>query len=167
MYSSLLANESRNHVEISPESDIILKHIAERLEETGGFGLIMDYGHVGDKGDTFRAFKDHKLHDPLIDPGTADLTADVNFKEVKRILEQDEKLITFGPIEQGAFLQHMGAENRLEMLLENSDEPQKDILKSGLDMLINPEKMGKRFKFLSFFPHVLKSHLKKFPVSGF
>lgn len=26
-----------------------------------------------------KAFKSHKLHDPLIDPGTADLTADVDF----------------------------------------------------------------------------------------
>jgi NADH dehydrogenase [ubiquinone] 1 alpha subcomplex assembly factor 7 len=51
---AMRGEDERNQVEISPESELILKHIAERLEEFGGFGLIMDYGHVGDKGDTFR-----------------------------------------------------------------------------------------------------------------
>lgn len=54
LYSTLRPDEKRSQVEISPETDAILKHIAERLEEFGGFGLIMDYGHFGEKGDTFR-----------------------------------------------------------------------------------------------------------------
>lgn len=57
LYGTLRAEENRDHVEVSPESDLILKHIAERIEEFGGFGLIMDYGHVGEKGDTFRVRK--------------------------------------------------------------------------------------------------------------
>jgi NADH dehydrogenase [ubiquinone] 1 alpha subcomplex assembly factor 7 len=61
----------------------------------------------------------------------------------------------------------MEAEARLESLLQKCPEDQKEILKSGLDMLVNPEKMGQRFKFLSVFPGVLKKHLQKFPVSGF
>lgn len=54
LYNSHHPADKRRHVEISPESDLILKHIAERLEEFGGFGLIMDYGHAGEKEDTFR-----------------------------------------------------------------------------------------------------------------
>lgn len=61
----------------------------------------------------------------------------------------------------------MEAETRLKYLLENCDESMKESLTSGLDMLMNPEKMGSRFKFLSMFPSVLKEHLTKFPVSGF
>lgn len=167
LYSPLLTNEERTHVEISPESDLILKHIAERLEEYGGFGLIMDYGHMGEKEDTFRAFKNHQLHDPLSNPGTADLTADVDFSNVKRQLEKDNRLITFGPVEQGIFLNEMEAETRLNFLLENCEESEAENLKLGLDMLTNPEKMGSRFKFLSMFPAVLKDHLNKFPVNGF
>lgn len=167
LYSSIRPNEERDHVEISPESDLILSHIAERLESYGGFGLIMDYGHSGNKGDTFRAFKEHKLHDPLVNPGTADLTADVNFSDVKSILELNNRLITFGPVEQGSFLQRMGAYDRLEVLLKNCDESQQESLKSGLDMLIHNDKMGSRFKFLSIFPYVLKDHLEKFAVHGF
>lgn len=61
----------------------------------------------------------------------------------------------------------MEAEARLETLLEKGSDEEKEVLKSGLDMLVNPEKMGKRFKFFSFFPSVLKDHLAKYPVYGF
>lgn len=114
-----------------------------------------------------QAFKEHKLHDPLVDPGNADLTADVDFANMKRILELDDRLITVGPVEQGIFLKNMGAETRLQILLENCDEGQKETLTSGFDMLTNPDQMGSRFKFLSMFPSVLKDHLTKHPVNGF
>lgn len=83
------------------------------------------------------------------------------------MLQANDKLMTFGPVEQGKFLLNMEANVRLEQLLEQSDNDQKEVLKSGFDMLINPEKMGRRFKFLSMFPLVLKDHLTKFPVNGF
>jgi NADH dehydrogenase [ubiquinone] 1 alpha subcomplex assembly factor 7 len=91
----------------------------------------------------------------------------VNFAEMKRTLEHDNKLITFGPVEQGRFLERMGAYERLDILLKSCEESQKEALKTGLEMLINNDKMGARFKFLSFFPHVLKDHMTKFPVHGF
>lgn len=61
----------------------------------------------------------------------------------------------------------MEAAARLENLLANSSDDEKEVLKSGFDMLVNPEKMGSRFKFLSIFPKVLKDHLIKYPVAGF
>lgn len=76
-------------------------------------------------------------------------------------------MITFGPVGQGTFLKKMKAEARLGILLEKCQEDEKEILKSGLDLLMNCDKMGERFKFLSFFPAVLKNHLSKFPVNGF
>lgn len=167
LYSSMRPDEKRNHVEVSPETDLIAQHIADRLENFGGFSLIMDYGHEGDKEDTFRSFKNQQLHDPLVEPGTADLTADVDFANLKQMLEKDSKLITFGPVDQGTFMKRMKAEARLEALLETCRDENKDALRSGLDMLTNPEKMGKRFKFFSSFPRVLEGHLSKFPVNGF
>lgn len=165
--SNMRSDEKRKLIEVSPESDILAEHIANRLETFGGFSLIMDYGHSGEKEDTFRSFKNHKLHDPLIDPGTADLTADVDFANLKRIFEKDSKLTVFGPVEQGLFLKRMNAEARLQTLIESCQKEEIDILKSSLDMLMNPNKMGMRFKFLSLFPRVLENHLKKFPVNGF
>lgn len=71
---------------------MLVKSIAKKIEEYGGLALIADYGHDGESKDSFRAFKKHKLHDPLVEPGSADLTADVDFnalKEVRDIIESD------------------------------------------------------------------------------
>lgn len=57
LFPQLRPEETRNHVEISPLSDLIASNIANRLENDGGFGLVMDYGHFGDKEDTFRVRK--------------------------------------------------------------------------------------------------------------
>lgn len=47
-------DETRDVVELSLEADRILKLIGKKFEQNGGIGLIMDYGHMGEKGDTFR-----------------------------------------------------------------------------------------------------------------
>lgn len=49
-----LLKDSRNHIEYSIEGENILETISKNLKEFGGFALIMDYGHAGEKGDTFR-----------------------------------------------------------------------------------------------------------------
>lgn len=104
----------------------------------------------------------------MIEPGSADLTADVDFKNVKLIAEQNNKLITNGPVEQRDFLKRLGGDTRLEALV-NGARSAEDIesLKSGYDMLTDSSKMGSRFKFFAMFPDVLKDHLKKYPVNGF
>lgn len=160
-------DDSRDCLEYSLETDAIIESMAERIQTDGGISLIMDYGHFGDKTDTFRAFKNHKIHDPLIEPGTADLTADVDFKRIKHIAEKSGQAIAIGPVEQGTFLKRMEGDARLENLLENALPENHSKIKSGYEMLTDPNQMGSRFKFLSLFPSVLKEHLEKYPVSGF
>ncbi|KAK7791807.1 hypothetical protein R5R35_005113 [Gryllus longicercus] len=158
-------NEVRNHVELSISTVLIVQHMASRVEEDGGIVLLADYGHDGSGCDTFRAFRQHKLHDPLVDPGTADLTADVDFSAIRNAAEP--KLITYGPTDQGEFLERMGIKLRLNVLLEQCNDNEKTRLRSSYNMLVDSDKMGKRFKFFAMFPAVLKEHLDKFPVAGF
>lgn len=47
-------NKLPDNVEYSTEVEETVDEIASRLDEYGGFSLIMDYGHSGEKGDTFR-----------------------------------------------------------------------------------------------------------------
>lgn len=115
----------------------------------------------------FQAFKDHKLHDPLLEPGSADLTADVDFNLLKSVAETDNKTICFGPVNQGKFLETLGINLRAEQLHKNASEEEKKAIEFAVKMMTGDDQMGKRFKLLSIFPEVLKNHLDKFSVIGF
>uniref|UniRef100_T1PJ04 Protein arginine methyltransferase NDUFAF7 n=1 Tax=Musca domestica TaxID=7370 RepID=T1PJ04_MUSDO len=162
-----VAGETRTTLEYSLEADRLVGLLADRFESDGGIGLIMDYGHFGEKEDTFRAFKKHALHDPLKSPGTADLTADVDFRQIKTVAEQKNQVVCFGPVEQGVFLDRMEGKARLEALVKNALPENRETIKSAYEMLTHSNHMGARFKFFSMFPAVLKEHLTKFPVNGF
>ncbi|XP_065568547.1 protein arginine methyltransferase NDUFAF7 homolog, mitochondrial-like isoform X1 [Artemia franciscana] len=169
IYSKFLPASSLKEAEISPQSILIARDIARRIHEEGGIALITDYGHNGTKGDTFRGFRNHQLHDPLVDPGTADLTVDVDFSLIKKAVseETDTSVLVYGPITQARFLSGLGIEQRLQRLLQNSSaEVSKDLI-SGYRMLTERDQMGERFKLLAFFPKVLQDHLTKFPPVSF
>lgn len=160
--------EQRNHLEISPQSILLINHLSKFISEYGGFAIIIDYGHMGEKTDTFRAFKDHKLQNPLLNPGTSDLTADVDFSILKQVAEKDSKTICFGPTSQNQFLHNLGIEIRLKQLLKTlpTDQERSNIL-SGYRMITDDKQMGQRFKVLSIFPEVLRTFYEKQPVAGF
>lgn len=145
-------DETRDHVEVCPDAGVIIQELAQRISLTGGAALIADYGHDGTKTDTFRGFCGHQLHDVLIAPGTADLTADVDFSYLRRMSQG--KVASLGPISQQTFLRNMGIDVRLKILLDKSDEPSlREQLLQGYRMLMNPEKMGERFNFFALVPH--------------
>uniref|UniRef100_A0A673T170 Protein arginine methyltransferase NDUFAF7 n=1 Tax=Suricata suricatta TaxID=37032 RepID=A0A673T170_SURSU len=144
-------DETRDHVEVCPEAGVTIQELSQRIARTGGAALIADYGHDGTKTDTFRGFCGHKLHDVLVAPGTADLTADVDFSYLRRMAEG--KVASLGPIKQQTFLKNMGIDVRLKVLLDKSDEPSRQQLLQGYDMLMNPKKMGERFHFFALLPH--------------
>uniref|UniRef100_A0A8D0LBF4 Protein arginine methyltransferase NDUFAF7 n=1 Tax=Sphenodon punctatus TaxID=8508 RepID=A0A8D0LBF4_SPHPU len=169
--------EVRDHVEVCPDAGVLIQRLAHCIEENGGAALIADYGHDGTKTDTFRGFHGHKPHDVLTAPGTADLTADVDFSYLRRMTQG--KTATLGPIKQQEFLRNMGIDIRLQVLLQNAnDTVTRQHLLQGYDMLMNPEKMGERFHFFALLPHnrlvnsdkLMKPHCSKAvlaPVAGF
>jgi len=148
---ALSAGDEREHVEVCPEGGVLVQELANRIAIDGGFGLIADYGHEGEKEDTFRAFRSHKQVDPLDEPGTADLTADVDFSYLRRMI--GDRCAMYGPATQQSFLNNMGIQYRIKALwLKATDEQRKD-LNSSYYMLTEPEQMGERFKFLSLSRH--------------
>ncbi|XP_007255499.3 protein arginine methyltransferase NDUFAF7, mitochondrial [Astyanax mexicanus] len=146
------ADEKREHVEVCPDSGVIVQKLANQIAVEGGAALIADYGHDGTKTDTFRGFRGHKLHDVLLAPGTADLTADVDFSYLRRMA--GDEVVCMGPITQRLFLKNMGIDTRLQVLLRNCrDASTHAQLIQSYNMLINPEKMGHRFQFFSLLSH--------------
>uniref|UniRef100_A0A452J0P6 Protein arginine methyltransferase NDUFAF7 n=1 Tax=Gopherus agassizii TaxID=38772 RepID=A0A452J0P6_9SAUR len=149
--------EVRDHVEVCPDAGILIQRLACRIQEDGGAALIADYGHNGNKTDTFRSFRSHELHDALTGPGTADLTADVDFSYLRTMTQG--RVATLGPLNQHEFLKNMGIDVRLQVLLQNSsDKAMHKHLLQGYDMLMNPKKMGDRFHFFALLPHQRLAH---------
>lgn len=146
---------------------VIIDYMSSFLAECGGFALIIDYGHFGDKTDTFRAFRKHQLHDPLLNPGTADLTADVDFSLLQKVAQKDKRVISFGPISQRIFLKNLGIDVRLEIILKNSTDVERENILSGYHMIMDRDKMGDRFKVLAMFPHILSKYMDTWFVTGF
>lgn len=44
----------RSELEVSARALGLARQLAERVDQYGGIALIADYGHEGEKGDTFR-----------------------------------------------------------------------------------------------------------------
>lgn len=79
-----------SRIEVSPASFKIARQVGELLrdgesEETrsAGSALIIDYGGEKVYGNSFRAFKDHKIVDAFHRPGECDLTVNVDFAYLK------------------------------------------------------------------------------------
>ena len=163
------ATADQQHIEICPEAAIVTDKILDQLnrENVSGCLLICDYGYNGPAKvrDTFRGFKNHKLWDPLSDPGSADLTADVDFDFLAKIAAG--KATVFGPVTQRDFLERLGISVRLQMLVQGTqDEKEKADLISGVKMMIMTE-MGERFMFMCFFPLKAVKLLANNPPAGF
>lgn len=62
-----------------------------------------------------QGFKGHRLHDVLSSPGSADLTADVDFSYLRRMAGGGVACV--GPITQRLFLKNMGIDTRMQVRL--------------------------------------------------
>lgn len=173
-----------DHFEACPQAALQLERVSERLNSsTRGCMLICDYGFeqsfdkqsgnekstntssgpIRHDRDTFRAFKNHESWPPLKDPGEADLTADVDFSYLKRHLR--DKSLIFGSVDQATFLTSCGIQSRLQTLLRNADESEKENLISGVKMMI--EDMGARYRFMALYPATCEALFRQDPPAGF
>ena len=121
--------------------------LGNRIITYGGSALIIDYGYEGSHGDTLQSVKNNAYHDVLTDPGSADITAHVDFYNLIRSSVIGGAM-AYGPVPQGSFLTRLGAIERTETLLKKATAKQKKSLVSGLARLTAKEEMGELFKVL-------------------
>ena len=155
----------RSMVEMSSSAWTMAKMMSERIVEDGGAALIADYGHEGQDGDTLRAFRHHQQVDPLELPGSADITADVDFSLLRPQISPD--CAWYGPVTQAQFLHSCGIGTRCQQLLATCDHDQQQLVYDSFVMLTSPDKMGSRFKFVSLFPKSMQEIHAKYPPVGF
>jgi SAM-dependent MidA family methyltransferase len=122
--------------------------LAARLAAQGGIALILDYGPARSApGDSLQALRDGRPADPLADPGTADLTAHVDFQAVSEAA-QAAGAASWGPLPQGDFLASLGLRQRTASLVA-SNPARADALRDAADRLAAPSRMGHLFKALA------------------
>lgn len=138
--------------EVCPAGLSITRAIGERVARHGGAALIVDYGHgASATGDSLQALSDHKRHDPLQDPGEADLTAHVDFAAIAAAAREGGAT-THGPIPQGEFLTRLGIETRAAQLLAKATKNQATDIETACARLIDKEQMGYLFKVMAITP---------------
>lgn len=138
--------------EACPAGLSVMRLIAERIAGSGGAALIIDYGHgESAAGDTLQAVRGHRYCDPLDEPGTADLTAHVDFAALARFACEGGAA-AWGPIGQGDFLGRLGIETRAAQLLTKASEAQARDIRAALHRLIDAGEMGYLFKAMAITP---------------
>ncbi|MGH6980122.1 MAG: SAM-dependent methyltransferase, partial [Stellaceae bacterium] len=146
--------------ERSPDGEILAAWLGNRVATQGGAALLVDYGYADESaGDTVQALKAHRRHDPLADPGEADVTAHVDFAALARAAGNTGARI-FGPIAQGMFLHRLGVATRAAKLMDSSPA-QATTVAAALRRLTDPDAMGALFKVMAIANSALP------PLAGF
>jgi NADH dehydrogenase [ubiquinone] 1 alpha subcomplex assembly factor 7 len=134
---------------VSPTALVIAGQLARRIAHHGGAALAIDYGHVlGGTGETLQAVRGHQRHEPLAEPGTADLTTHVDFAALADAAAT-AGAVCHGPVTQRAFLRALGLELRAAALVKAASPAQAPLVESGARRLIEPGGMGTLFKALA------------------
>jgi NADH dehydrogenase [ubiquinone] 1 alpha subcomplex assembly factor 7 len=135
--------------EVSPAGLRLAAAIGRRFARAPGAALIIDYGPArSGLGDSLQALKKHRYHDPLFEPGCADLTAHVDFAALAEAARTGGAA-SHGPTTQAEFLQSLGIELRAETLKAKADAPERANIDAALERLIGAEGMGSLFKVLA------------------
>lgn len=137
-------NLSGEVIETSDAMESFLCKLKDKL--TNGVALFIDYGDHA-TGESLQAIASNKKVNIFHKPGESDLTAHVNFDNVRRVLGHDRTSIA-EPM--GQFLNSIGLPMRAAALLERADEKQKQDIEQASFRLMHPEQMGEMFKVIAY-----------------
>ncbi len=130
--------------ETCPAAEALAAALARRLAADGGAALIVDYGHAASGlGDTVQAVSRHRPHDPFDAPGTADVSAQVDFQALAAAAAG---AAVYGPVPQGVFLERLGVRLRADRLAASARPAQAEAIRAGCRRLTHPGEMGALFK---------------------
>lgn len=137
-------------VEVSTAAIGLADALARRIVRDGGTALAIDYGPAESApGDSFQAVRGHRFADPFADPGTADLTAHVDFAALARAAREAGAHV-FGPVTQGEFLKRLGIDLRAHRLTRDGGPMRAAAVEAARARLVGAAGMGTLFKALAW-----------------
>ncbi len=127
----------------------MMQTIGSKIAAHGGAALIIDYGDWRSLGDTLQAVQAHVPVDTLCDPGTADLTAHVDFEA---IIQASAPARHSRVTPQGVFLERLGITARAQVLAQSLSGAALEAHIAAHRRLTHPSEMGNLFKVVGLFP---------------
>lgn len=98
-----------------------------------------------------QGFRNHKIVDIFDEPGSSDLTANVDFTYLSESLSTTGSH-SIGPIPQARFLLGLGLEPRMSKLLETASGERKEDIRKGATRLIDTLGMGSQYQVMGIEP---------------
>ena len=136
-------------VEVREAAAELAGTLGRRLAARPGAALFLDYGPAeSTPGDSLQAIRAGRPADPLSEPGSADLTAHVDFASLIRAARA-AGASAHGPIPQGVFLTRLGLLQRTDRLARTQPPARALALIDAARRLVEPDQMGRLFKALA------------------
>ncbi len=119
--------------------------LARAVQRRSGGILVIDYGYaLTQTGETLQAVSRHAFADPLAEPGTADISAHVDFGALSEAAGKAG--LTVNPVTaQGEFLSNLGINERAAILSAANPDAAASVT-TALQRLTGPDQMGQLFK---------------------
>ena len=122
--------------------DQLALELGRRVVAGPGVALIIDYGHCESAiGDTLQAVRGHAFADPLEQPGSADLTAHMDFQALAQAAAGMGAHV-HGPVTQAEFLRRLGIEQRAAALKAAGPPENAATIEAALQRLTDEEGTG-------------------------
>ena len=135
-------------IEYSPSVIEYLKIISKKINLNNGGILIIDYGYWDNlMKNTIKSIHNHKHVDLLSNFGKADITYNINFKIIEKILKKFNLKIS-GKTTQKKFLINLGILKRAEIISKNLPFSKKADIYYRIKRLIDKNSMGELFKVM-------------------
>jgi SAM-dependent MidA family methyltransferase len=135
--------------ELNEPAHALVAALAARVTAHPGAALFLDYGpERSTQGDSLQAIANGRPADPLSPPGTADLTAHVDFSALAATARAAGAAV-HGPIPQGIFLARLGLFQRTGRLARGQPAQRAAALVEAAQRLAEPNRMGRLFKALA------------------
>ncbi len=136
-------------IEVRESALTLAAALGDMMSSRPGVALFLDYGAVArTSGDSLQAIRNGRPTDPLFDPGTADLTAHVDFAALAAAA-RGAGAATHGPVPQGVFLTRLGLFQRTDRLARSQPPGRVLALIDAARRLAEPDRMGRLFKALA------------------
>jgi NADH dehydrogenase [ubiquinone] 1 alpha subcomplex assembly factor 7 len=136
-------------VELNEAARAFVAAVSARLTGHPGAALFLDYGpERSAAGDSLQALAKKRPVDPLVQAGSADLTAHVDFADLALVARAGGAQVQ-GPIPQGVFLTALGLFQRTEILMRGRSTADAAALIEAARRLAEPAAMGDLFKAIA------------------